>query len=215
MTTDRFGWLRIVAALVALHVAGACASAQGVHGACCLSGSSCQIMSPFECARNGGLYLGNGTNCGGQNCICGPNPCDGACCLQGGGCVNNMSPLECLNVGGTFQGLGTSCNSVTCPVIAACCLTNGTCQMSTSANCASAGGVYQGNGTTCASTRCAAPCPADIAPPGGDAAVAVDDLLAVISNWGPCAGCAADINDSGIVDVNDLLSVISAWGPCP
>jgi hypothetical protein len=30
-------------------------------------------------------------------------------------------------------------------------------------------------------------CPADISPPGGDGVVNVDDLLAVISNWGPCA----------------------------
>jgi hypothetical protein len=59
-------------------------------------------------------------------------------------------------------------------------------------------------------------CPADIAHNG---AVDVNDLLAVISTWGPCAGtcppnCTADIVPNCAVDVNDLLTVISTWGPC-
>jgi hypothetical protein len=65
------------------------------------------------------------------------------------------------------------------------------------------------------------PCPADIAPPGGDGAVNVNDLLAVINAWGPCptsGPCPADIappGGDGTVNVNDLLAVINAWGPCP
>jgi len=62
-------------------------------------------------------------------------------------------------------------------------------------------------------------CPADVAPPGGDGAVDVNDLLAVITTWGPCPippdACDADIDFSGAVDVNDLLAVISTWGACP
>jgi hypothetical protein len=54
-------------------------------------------------------------------------------------------------------------------------------------------------------------CPADINASG---AVDIDDLLAVISAWGPCTGCDPDINSSGAVDIDDLLAVISAWGPC-
>ena len=38
-------------------------------------------------------------------------------------------------------------------------------------------------------------CPADIAPPGGDGVVNVDDLLAVISNWGPCV--SDDLDNDG------------------
>jgi glucose/arabinose dehydrogenase len=52
--------------------------------------------------------------------------------------------------------------------------------------------------------------------------VDVDDLLAVISGWGPCASppnCPANIINTGTsvntVDVDDLLAVISLWGPCP
>ncbi len=49
--------------------------------------------------------------------------------------------------------------------------------------------------------------------------VNVDDLLAVINAWGPCAGvcppnCPPDITHNCIVNVDDLLAVINAWGPC-
>jgi|SoiMethySBSTD1v2_1073268.scaffolds.fasta_scaffold01061_11 hypothetical protein len=57
----------------------------------------------------------------------------------------------------------------------------------------------------------------------GDSNVDVNDLLAVITTWGPCPGCppttcAGDLNPPGgncVIDVNDLLEVISHWGPCP
>jgi len=68
-------------------------------------------------------------------------------------------------------------------------------------------------------------CPADIAPPGGDEVVNVQDLLAVIGAWGPCGdpnppNCPADIAPIGppvgddVVNVQDLLEVIGAWGAC-
>jgi hypothetical protein len=70
----------------------------------------------------------------------------------------------------------------------------------------------------------ATPCPANIVNTGTSAGkVDVDDLLAVISQWGPCpappATCPANIVNTGTsankVDVDDLLAVISQWGPCP
>jgi hypothetical protein len=42
----------------------------------------------------------------------------------------------------------------------------------------------------------------------------VTDLLTVISSWGPCMSCGADVNSDGTVDVSDLLMVIDAWGSC-
>jgi hypothetical protein len=61
-------------------------------------------------------------------------------------------------------------------------------------------------------------CPADIAPsPNGNGIVDVDDLLAIINDWGRCVGCAADIappGGNGMVDVDDLLKVINDWGFC-
>jgi hypothetical protein len=44
--------------------------------------------------------------------------------------------------------------------------------------------------------------------------VDVFDLLAVLGAWGPCSGCAADLDDNGVVDVFDLLALLGAWGPC-
>ena len=62
-------------------------------------------------------------------------------------------------------------------------------------------------------------CEADIT---GNSTVNVEDLLAVIGAWGPCANprdCAADIapapSGDDIVNVQDLLAVIGAWGACP
>jgi len=62
------------------------------------------------------------------------------------------------------------------------------------------------------------PCTSDIAPLNGNGVVDVDDLLAVINNWGKCpippASCIADITGDDVVDVDDLLAVINGWGPC-
>ncbi|MDG2478200.1 MAG: plastocyanin/azurin family copper-binding protein [Phycisphaerales bacterium] len=55
------------------------------------------------------------------------------------------------------------------------------------------------------------PCPADV---DGDGTVNVNDVLAVIGDWGPCSGCDTDTNDDSVVNVNDILAVIAAWGPC-
>jgi hypothetical protein len=48
-----------------------------------------------------------------------------------------------------------------------------------------------------------------------DGVVDVDDLIAVILAWGPCANCAtcpADMNHNCQVDADDLIAVILNWG---
>jgi hypothetical protein len=58
---------------------------------------------------------------------------------------------------------------------------------------------------------------ADVAPqvPGdtnGDGLVDVQDLVAVIAQWGPVGpGATADLNGDGLVDVADLVLVVTAW----
>jgi hypothetical protein len=51
-----------------------------------------------------------------------------------------------------------------------------------------------------------------------DGLVGFDDLLALNSNWGPCAGtcaqCPWDINRDGTVGFADQLAVLSSWGKC-
>jgi hypothetical protein len=65
----------------------------------------------------------------------------------------------------------------------------------------------------CVSERsiAAGPCPTDTNCSG---VVDVDDLLAVINQWGAIDFPSADVNSSGVVDVDDLLFVINDWGPC-
>ena len=66
-------------------------------------------------------------------------------------------------------------------------------------------------------------CAADVAPPGGDGFVLVDDLLAVINTWDsdgsstglrPQGDCAPQPNGDCMVDVDDLLMIIEHWGQC-
>jgi hypothetical protein len=56
------------------------------------------------------------------------------------------------------------------------------------------------------------PCPGDL---DADEDVGFQDLLAILSAWGACAGCPEDITGDGAVGFADLLIVLSAWGPCP
>ena len=62
-------------------------------------------------------------------------------------------------------------------------------------------------------------CAGDIAPNlNTDHIVNVNDLLLVITNWGPCVSairCISDIDESGATDVNDLLRVVTTWGAVP
>jgi hypothetical protein len=46
----------------------------------------------------------------------------------------------------------------------------------------------------------------------GDGHVGVDDLLAVIADWGCLGPCTGDATGDGTVGVDDLLLVIANWG---
>ena len=54
-------------------------------------------------------------------------------------------------------------------------------------------------------------CPADV---DADAAVGLNDLLAVLDAWGECGACTEDVTCDGYVDFSDLVEVLTAWGPC-
>ncbi|MCH2134121.1 MAG: hypothetical protein MK116_10265 [Phycisphaerales bacterium] len=45
----------------------------------------------------------------------------------------------------------------------------------------------------------------------GDGAVNVDDLLAVLGDYGRCPCCPTDFDESGTVDVDEVLFVIANW----
>ena len=44
--------------------------------------------------------------------------------------------------------------------------------------------------------------------------VDIEDLLAVIADYGCIRDCVADTTGDGIVDIEDVLAVISGWGAC-
>ena len=62
----------------------------------------------------------------------------------------------------------------------------------------------------------AAGCPADL---DGSGDVGFNDLVAVLSSWGPVDPCPPsvpeDIDGDCVVGFEDLVLVLSAWGPCP
>lgn len=74
-------------------------------------------------------------------------------------------------------------------------------------------------GTTVTATFVQATCPGDVWPEfSGDDQVDIDDLLAVINGWGPCAlptGCAADADCEGTIGPDDIAAVLASWGACP
>ncbi len=187
------------------------------RGACCIAATEqCAFVTEPVCAGGGGVFQGIGVEC--NSIVCFPI---GACCLPDGACADGQSPEECEALRGTFQGDQTTCAGASCPVPEGACCQGSNCFGPLSqTDCELAfGGAWQGPNSICgAPDECGDSCPADIAPGNGDGLVNVADLLFVISNWGPCGACAADVapqpNGDGVVNVNDLLFVISNWGPC-
>jgi hypothetical protein len=67
-----------------------------------------------------------------------------------------------------------------------------------------------GSGTMTIS--CNASCVGDI---NGSSAVDINDLVQVITHWGPCPPpslCPGDVNGDGVIDINDLVMVVTHWG---
>ena len=57
-------------------------------------------------------------------------------------------------------------------------------------------------------------CPEDVYPAGsGDGAVDVNDVLAILGDWGS-ASSPYDVDGDGLIGVDDVLAVLNAWGLC-
>jgi hypothetical protein len=163
-------------------------------------------MESLDCATQGGAYEDDGVPCD-------PDPCGppiGACCFDGGATCVHASFAGCVNLAGVYQGDGTLCAGG-CAAAGACCFSSGTCESFTAAVCAALGGAFQGSGVSCNPSPCPPPCPEDIDSSGD---VGFGDLLMVLSDWGPCAGCATDLTGDGSTGFQDLLLVLAEWGPC-
>ena len=200
----------VVAALAAFFVlAGTHAIADSDRGgACCFEDGRCAEMSERECARRGGRYQGDGTNCRRSGCR---GDRGGACCFEDGRCAM-MSERECAERGGRYQGDRTSCRRSGCDDRqrhGACCLDRG-CVQASERECHERGGEYQGDGTNCRDTGCRS------GDANYDGCTDLVDLLAVLAAWGACPpppeGCDADLDLSGDVGLTDLLAVLAGWG---
>lgn len=117
-------------------------------GACCLPSGACTgPISRSNCEAQGGLYAGDGTDCGSIAC----DTPTGACCFSDLSCQNDVPRDTCESSGGVYRGDSVSCDGDLCPVMpGACCLRTGACIASlTRAACEDSGGVFQGEGTEC------------------------------------------------------------------
>lgn len=55
-------------------------------------------------------------------------------------------------------------------------------------------------------------CPGDF---NVDFEVNIEDLLALLADWGPCPACVTDLDHDDVVSITDLLIFLPVWGPCP
>ena len=179
-------------------------------GACCIEATGeCVDLEQDLCLIGGGVHHA-GESC--DTYICFP---EGACCLPDGNCVDGVSPEICDAGDGDFQGDGTTCGSTECPQpLGACCLDNSNCIDVEESICQAFAGSWMGPESNCLDLGVCDedPCAPDV---NGDGNVDVNDLLAVIADWGSSGSEGTDINGDGVVDVNDLLLIISSWGACP
>lgn len=120
-----------------------------------------------------GPYQDGGSNFFEGSCIT-----EVACCL-GTACIE-LIETDCTNNGGEI--LDAPCSESNCSSEGACCI-SGTCTVTTVETCFSLGGSFAGNNTDCTTTNCQISCEGDIS---GNGDVGLTDLIAVLSNWGPC-----------------------------
>ncbi|MEM7229342.1 MAG: hypothetical protein AAF432_11070 [Planctomycetota bacterium] len=137
---SRTSTIGIVAGLICLLSYAASAMTPGIGGACCLPDGTCEFIddqipsfgnpnAEYCESEFGGVYLGDGTNCGPGICM------TEACCFTDGMCMQ-LSPMECMDDGGTPQGNGTVCGTPAnagimcpqppCPGLGDCFAPNGT-----------------------------------------------------------------------------------------
>lgn len=46
-----------------------------------------------------------------------------------------------------------------------------------------------------------------------DQIINIDDLVQVVTHWGPCKACPSDLDHNNVVNIDDLVMVITHWSP--
>ena len=107
----------------------------------------------------------------------------GAINIQGAGTLDVGDSVFCDNsddvINGGYVDLGGLSFADACD--GACCLGD-SCVMTSAEDCGAAGGIFVAD-ADCTSAACAVPCPFDVT---GDAQIGFEDLVAILSAWGPC-----------------------------
>ncbi len=111
-------------------------------------------MNHGDCDTAGGVYFGDGVDCGDIDCF--DDPQAGACCLPNGLCSFTTQD-QCNLKRGQFSRIGLTCDDVSCIPIGACCMYDGSCQMLSLGECLRFGYQYNGDGSLCSQTNCVAP----------------------------------------------------------
>jgi hypothetical protein len=136
-----------------------------------------------------------------------PATCDGTATISTCGAnFDSRIAVYGSSCPGSTSGLAIACNDSNCGDDAQVSFTVAAGQIFR----VRVGGFNGATGSGTLVISCGLPsCPADVT---GNGIVDVDDLLAVINNWGNLG--QGDITGNGIVDVDDLLAVINGWGAC-
>ena len=123
------------------------------YGLSPFSTEALNFLDETGCADAGGIWQGEGTDCGDVDCS-GTGPC---CFASTGGCVQ-LVPGDCLLAGGIPGTAGETCEDFICFPEGACCLPDGSCIDGVSPEeCEASQGVFQGDGTNCAAIDCPEP----------------------------------------------------------
>lgn len=162
-------------------------------GACCIeepSGYYCFETSQCNCEVQGGQFF-IGLDCTNPEVPCNTGGELGACCHydRETGCPDCVVTTldDCVESGSyiypQWQGAGTTCDDADldcCQPSGACCLGNA-CVWTIQKTCDEAQGTWHAT-ATCDQVNCTY-CPGDL---DGNGSVDINDLLAIINQWGPC-----------------------------
>ena len=153
-------------------------SNEGNLGACCVNGQ-CAPTNEYVCTTLGGEWAGEYTTC--DDVTCTPPPAIAACCVSDN-CLTTLESV-CDLLGGIWQGDTSNCKSAACDSWVGACCVAGACTQISLEDCANLGGTYFGDLTACEDIECPGTCLGDL---NGDGDVSVDDILILISGYGPC-----------------------------
>ena len=148
-----------------------------------ISSDPIQISDTTFCENTPVDIVGPWVNGGGNEF---PDDCDdveGACCVDD--VCYEVELLFCESAGGEWLGFNVVCEADTCadpPQFGACCV-NGEAVSLYDYDCDRILGLFMGEGTNPDDVTCPPHCQGDA---NGDGEVDTNDILLVISNWGPC-----------------------------